>query len=91
VIANRYHAHALTRPKEVRNAIVYVLTNFKHHVGGAYRFDPCSSGLWFNGWTEHPPPPSTPPPVARARTWLLGAGWRRRGRISPDEMPVSSR
>jgi hypothetical protein len=88
VIADRYHAHALTRPREVRNAIVYVLTNFKHHDGGMHRFDPCSSALWFNGWTERAPPPSTETPVAEPRTWLLGVGWRRHGRIRPDEAPL---
>src|ERR1051325_9668788 len=31
VLADRYHARALTSPRAVRNAIVYVLQNHKHH------------------------------------------------------------
>jgi hypothetical protein len=88
VIGDRYHAHALTKPREVRNAIVYVLTNYKHHRGGGWKFDPCSSAIWFGGWTEQPPAPMTPTPVAAARTWLLGVGWRRHGRIDPGEVPA---
>jgi hypothetical protein len=88
VVADRYHSHALARPREVRNAIVYVLTKFKHHGGGRHRFDPCSSALWFGGWTERPPPPPTPAPVAEPRTWLLGVGWRRHGKIAPEEAPI---
>jgi hypothetical protein len=87
VIADRYHSHYLARPREVRNAIVYVLTNYKHHHGGSWKFDPCSSAIWFGGWTERPPPPVTPSPVAEPRTWLLSVGWRRHGKISPDEAP----
>jgi hypothetical protein len=90
VIADRYHARDLTRPLEVRNAIVYVLTNFRHHVRARSdeRFDPWSSARWFGGWTELPPPPATPAPVAAPRTWLLGIGWKRHGLVRPDEAPV---
>jgi len=31
VWGDRYHAHALKTPKETRNAVVYVLMNFKKH------------------------------------------------------------
>ena len=36
VWAERYHAHMLTTPGEVRNALVYVLNNFRKHVPGAH-------------------------------------------------------
>jgi hypothetical protein len=88
VVADRYHHRALTRPRDVRNVIVYVLTNFRHHEHQDERFDPWSSARWFRGWTERPPPPATPPPVAAPRTWLAGVGWRRYGLIRPDEAPV---
>jgi hypothetical protein len=88
------HHRPLTRPREVRNVIVYVLTNFRHHDDRRdrerdERFDPWSSARWFRGWTERPPPPATPSPVAEPRTWLLGVGWRRYGLIRPEEAPIS--
>jgi putative transposase len=50
--ADRWHGHALRSPREVRNAIVYVLTNFRKHGGGstAMRIDPYSSAPWFDGF-----------------------------------------
>src|SRR5262252_8486669 len=92
VFAERYHARALTSPRAVRNAIVYVLQNWKHHQTNARGLDPCSSAPWFPDWKEQPPPWRAPPPVRPARTWLLAHGWkRRRGLISLDEAPGGSR
>jgi REP element-mobilizing transposase RayT len=77
--ADRWHGHALKTPREVRNALSYVLNNFKKHagqrIGGHLRvkpvapgIDPCSSGEWFDGWREWQPSSGTPPPfVLRAR------------------------
>src|SRR5262245_24661670 len=70
VLRERYHARALTSPRSVRNALVYVLQNFKKHRHHVRPPDPCSSGPWFNGWRDVIAPPRTPPPVAPARTWL---------------------
>jgi REP element-mobilizing transposase RayT len=42
--ADRYHARALTTPREVRNALLYVLNNFKKHDTRARGIDLCSSG-----------------------------------------------
>src|SRR4030095_14766198 len=39
VFAERYHARALTCPREVRNAIVYVLHNHKHHEPSRWAVD----------------------------------------------------
>jgi hypothetical protein len=50
VWADRYHAHLLRTPREVRNALVYVLNNFRKHVRGARGLDPRSSARWFDGW-----------------------------------------
>jgi hypothetical protein len=50
--ADRWHGHALRSPREVRNALVYVLANFRKHrrrppgVG----LDPYSSAPWFDGF-----------------------------------------
>jgi hypothetical protein len=49
VLADRYHAHVLKRPIETRLAMIYVLTNFRHHVVATDRYDPCSSARWFCG------------------------------------------
>jgi hypothetical protein len=86
VFADRYHAHALRSPREVRAALVYVLQNWaKHGPGG--QFDPRSSAQWFDGWREPPPRGGDSPIVATPRTWLVTVGWRRYGLIRPNERP----
>jgi REP element-mobilizing transposase RayT len=76
VWAERYHRRDLTSPRDVRNAIVYVINNhLKHHEWDAGLVDPCSSAPWFDGWMHAPPPPDTPAPVEHAQTWLLRRGW----------------
>jgi hypothetical protein len=87
VFADRYHARTLVTPREVRNALVYVLNNWKKHVGHAIGLDERSSARWFDGWVAAIPPPPVPSPVARARTWLARVGWRRHGPIDVDEAP----
>ena len=89
VFPDRYHARALTTPRAVRLALVYVLQNGKKHdAWRAPRPDVYSSGPTFGGWRE-------PEKVAqsslrllpRARTWLLTVGWRRHGLIDLVERP----
>ena len=63
--ADRYHSRALRSPREVRNALVYVLNNFRKHVDQSGPrlplsfLDPCSSAGFFDGWdpewTQAPP------------------------------------
>jgi transposase len=57
VIADRSHVHVLKTPREVRNAIAYVLLNARRHrakqgrrPSATARVDPASSGRWFSGW-----------------------------------------
>jgi putative transposase len=57
--ADRFFSRALTSPRAVRNALAYVLGNFrKHHpLGGSrgadsYRIDPYSSAPYFSGFRE---------------------------------------
>jgi hypothetical protein len=85
------HARALVTPREVRNALVYVLHNARKHGWERAGIDPCSSGPWFDGWSRSPAPLDRrgPAPVARARTWLLAQGWRRHGLLRPDERPAT--
>jgi hypothetical protein len=98
VLVDRSHVHVLRSPREVRNAIAYVLLNARRHGedrGSALRLargiDPASSGRWFAGWGPPRPPCPDPPPVAVPRTWLLGSGWRRHGLIDPGEIPGGRR
>jgi putative transposase len=95
--ADRYHAHALRKPREVRNAIVYVLTNWRKHVPGSQGLDSRSSAWWFTGWATPPrgPPPlgwndDQPAPVHLAATWLGRSGWQRWGLVEVDERPRSA-
>ena len=95
VLLGRYHVRALRTPREVRNAIAYVLLNARKHwrerTGSAppVRLDEASSGVWFDGWSREPPGPRPlgSPEVASPRTWLLGIGWRKHRRIDPGEVP----
>jgi hypothetical protein len=103
VLADRYHVRMLPTPREVRNALRYVLLNARHHARATLtaakrivRLDPASSARWFDGWKRASSSvPNTamrsaaahPLPVARARTWLLTVGWRRHGRLDPADVP----
>jgi hypothetical protein len=89
VWSGRYHARALTTPRAVRHALVYVLQNWKKHVPGARGLDPRSSAAWFSGWRNVKPTPPASSPVATARTWLARWGWRRHGLIDVREGPRS--
>jgi REP-associated tyrosine transposase len=91
---DRYHARALRTPREVRNGIVYVLTNWRKHVAAARGFDRCSSASWFDGWKGRARRTGSTawdvdddPPVTRPATWLASRGWRRHGCIHVDEQP----
>ncbi len=94
VFADRFHAHVLRTPAEVRNALAYVLLNHRSHMArigkraGRAGLDPFSSATTFDGWTGIGAEASalTNPP----RTWLLRVGWRRRGPISPGEVPAGA-
>jgi REP element-mobilizing transposase RayT len=94
VLADRYHSRTLRTPREVRNALAYVLLNARRHaaklgrrLSQTPRIDPASSGRWFDGWRVPLKPAPDAPAVAAPRTWLLGVGWLRRGRIHPGEIP----
>jgi REP element-mobilizing transposase RayT len=96
VLADRYHVRVLRSPRQVRNALAYVLLNVRRHVAqrrgrGALRaaaLDPASSARWFEGWTGRCAGPALGPrSVALPHTWLVKAGWRRHGLISPSEVP----
>jgi putative transposase len=92
VWSSRYHAHALRTPTETRRGLVYVLSNFRKHLGAAAGVDPRSSGPWFGGWRTPVPASRDKSPVEPPRTWLATLGWRRAGgAIAIDERPGSGR
>jgi putative transposase len=76
--ADRWHGRALRTPREVRNALVYVLANFRKHArtARASGIDPFSSGAWFDGWREWRPSSGCAPPFAERAAvapWRLAA------------------
>ncbi|WP_394842069.1 transposase [Pendulispora brunnea] len=93
----RYHAHALRRPREVRNALLYVLMNHRKHGTSPAWLDPRSSAAWFDGWRRDAlfeyalrdlgGLTGLAPPVQPARTWLVREGWRRHRLLGIDEGP----
>jgi hypothetical protein len=77
----------LSTPREVRNALVYILANVKKHIPGTRGMDPRSSARWFDGWRRVTAMTPEPSPVASARTWLARVGWRVHGLIGVEETP----
>lgn len=55
VLSERYHARELTRPRAVRNALVYILNNHRKHGVSLAWLDPCSSAVHFDGWRRDTP------------------------------------
>jgi REP element-mobilizing transposase RayT len=106
VFVARYFPRKLGSPTQARNAIRYVLCNWRHHgedeSSAEVRYlavDYYSSGPSFSGWSEleHTPQPFDrhegrykPLPVASPTTWLLRVGWRKAGPISLFDVPGRS-
>ena len=75
---DRFHEHVLRKPREVWNALRYVLSNQRKHghlTGRSSRPDDMSSGVGFEGWADWKPDDETGLP--QAETWLLRVGWQR--------------
>ncbi len=101
VWADRFHQEIMKSPRQVRNAICYVMQNARRHnerlPAWAAGVDPFSSAWYFHGWRDEtwrksvtppqPDPDDPGDPVADAHTWLLSVGWRRRGLIATKEVP----
>jgi putative transposase len=100
LFAFRYHATELASPRQVRNALAYVLNNWRRHNedernGIAERFmilDPYSSAIRFTGWADWQlgqwPEGYTALSVASPQTWLLSKGWEKANRpIHTSETP----
>ena len=94
VLAGRYHVRSLKSPRQVRNALQYVLLNSRKHwkartgVAPPVCLDEASSGRFFDGWIGGPRgEQSGLCDIAGAKTWLLRVGWKRHGLIEPGAVP----
>ena len=97
VFRDRYHAAQIKTPRQARNAFAYILNNWRRHRedrAHAWKLDPFSSAIAFDGWRGHehsagfrPPRGYLALPVKYATLWLLKEGWRRCGLIDPRERP----
>jgi hypothetical protein len=103
LFGDRYHRHDLTTPREVRNALRYILFNTRKHAKEGQGYDPLdamSSTPWFEHWSpgRAPEPERVADararwwpggsPTSRPRTWLAEKGWLRAGGpLGFDEMP----
>jgi len=100
--ADRWHGRELTSPRQVRNALVYVLANFRKHARTTLRagVDAFSSAARFDGWRGIAAGAAVPRAgpsfhramakhvvVSEAKTWLGGVGWRRAGLVGFGEAP----
>jgi len=94
VLDGRFHSVVLATPRQVRNALRYVLLDDRKHrrqrgepLDRSNAPDSASSGRFFEGWKERIR--SIPKlEVARPRSWLLAKGWQRGGGpISLSEIP----
>jgi hypothetical protein len=101
VFADRYHLTVIRSPTQARNALGYVLSNFRHHgedqhgVARTWLVDPFSSGILFPDWAELEgkdvmwPWRETYDPlmVRRPHGWLLAEGWKKAGSLSARTVP----
>ena len=94
----RYKAKQIRTRRYARNAIAYVLNNFRRHredwFDGAWQkavIDTYSSAVSFGGWKSTPrytlPAGYIPLPVSPPRTSLLKNDWQWHGLIDPWEVP----
>lgn len=96
--SDRWNGRALSSPREVRNALAYVLLNARKHRAIPFGLDPCASVLWSADVFADPVyrhglqllATERAPPVAAPQTWLLQVGWRRLGLLRLADMPHRS-
>jgi hypothetical protein len=90
----------LETPREVRNAIAYVLLNVRKHFRKIHgqappvKLDAASSGRWFDGWradAHRDDEDRDLREVAPARSWLMTKGWRHWDSSTPRKCPEHKR
>jgi REP element-mobilizing transposase RayT len=100
---DRYHRRDLPKPRQFRNALVYVLFNARKHAQGTERarrmrvLDGRSSAIWTDHWAVDAgfldrirSARAGPAPVVPPVTWMARRGWLRHGRLRLDEVPRSA-
>jgi REP element-mobilizing transposase RayT len=98
VFPDRYHERIIDSPRQCRNALAYVLNNYRRHGedrGRSWLVDPFSSGINFGGWRElagsnqlfAPPRWYERLPTSTPQTWLLKIGWTKHPLIAVREIP----
>ncbi|HEY1552529.1 MAG TPA: transposase [Kofleriaceae bacterium] len=94
VFAYRYHSTQIKTASYARNALAYVLNNWRRHREDARTdatLDPYASGTAFSGWSQRTrfdvPEGYAPLPVSPPRTQLLVFDWQQFGRIDVYEQP----
>ncbi|HEY5936335.1 MAG TPA: transposase [Kofleriaceae bacterium] len=97
VFVDRYHVKIIRSPRQARNALTYVLNNWRKHMADrhpelrGWPVDLFSSGVSFDGWRDlrlgELPRTYEPLPVWSPKTWLLREGWRKHGLIGTHEIP----
>jgi REP element-mobilizing transposase RayT len=102
VFVDRYHVEIIDSPTQARNALAYVLLNWRKHgedrpnAASSWLVDPYSTAIGFEGWSDHPfawpiPDGYQPLPCHGPTTWLLRKGWLRAGTISLRDVPSPGR
>ncbi len=106
VFPDRYHEEIIATPRQARNALCYVLNNWRKHreaqreLAAGWLIDPFSSAWAFGGWAERGDSPFAwktretyaPMLTAYPQTWLLREGWRRGGgSVSVYDVPSMRR
>jgi putative transposase len=101
VFVDRYHARIIRMPQQARNALAYVLNNWRKHrenrdaaaIEHGWKVDPFSSAPTFTGWRDIDttaiawPATYEPLPVWEPKTWLLREGWKKHGLLLSTEVP----
>jgi REP element-mobilizing transposase RayT len=97
VFTDRYHAKIIRSPRQARNALSYVLNNWRKHredlrpVAQTWKLDPFSSAVSFDGWRDYKVvalrETYEPLPVWSPTCWFLTDGWKKHGLIGTKEIP----
>jgi len=105
VFADRYHLEVIKSPRQARNALSYILNNWRKHredqagLPATWLVDPFSSGISFPDWKEMEGRDLMwpirdgyePLVVRRPASWLLREGWKIHGPISARDVPSKRR